>query len=195
MDSVPAPVNPFDDPEFERSRKVKQERRTEKLLVQAVLEEPADKIYSMKIGTRILRYHRWTHDQANILSELPFSWKFSTPEPKLTEDEELQFRAIKIGMIEKAILDKDNWADFLNDPEHARDNEIIYLKIMFDSMNTRFFTEKLVEFMSSDEGYRYGYFWFVIQGKLPHEIGNAPDSSVKAANMWLALYGNKVIPR
>ena len=189
------------DPEpvsFDELYQVKRERRTEKLLVQAALEEPVEKIYSFKVGERILRYHRWTHDQANILSELPFSWKFNLheddPNTKLTPDEELKFRAIKLELIRKAILDKDNWAEFLNGyDDHPREIEMIYLKIMFDSMNTKFFTEKLKEFMQTDEGYRYGYFWFIHLGKLPHEIGDMPDSSVKAANMWLALWGHKVI--
>jgi hypothetical protein len=182
------------EPSFDDLTRIHRERRTEKFVVQAVLEEPADKIYSLKVRDRILRYHRWTHDQANILSELPFSWKFNLPDSKLTDEEELQFRAIKVGLIHKAILDKDNWAEFLNEyDKHPDEIERIYLQIMFDSMNTKFFTEKLKDFMASDAGFLYGYFWFFVMHKLPHEIGEMPDSSVNAANVWLSKWANRVI--
>jgi hypothetical protein len=188
------PVNPFDDPEFAELRKTYRERKSESILVKAALEEPADKIYTILIKNRPLRFHRWTHEQANRLSELPFSHKLGSDTEELTEQEMPTFRAIQLELIRRAIIDKENWDDFLNDPENEREIEMIYLQIMLASMNTRFFTKKLIEFLSTDEGYRYGYFWFVIQKRLPHEIGSMPDSSVKAANIWLAKYGSKMIP-
>lgn len=183
-----APVNEFDE-----YRKVRLERKIDQIRTQALIEQPADKIYSVEVQGKLLRYHRWTHGNSNRWSRFLKAREEAKLKDNFTDEERIEFRAIQMELLETAIIDKDLWRNFLQDPANQQDIDAIWLRMMFDSMMTKQFSEDLSDFLSSDYGYVYGFFWFIIQGKLPHEIGENPDSSVHAVNLWLSHWAGKVI--
>ena len=194
-DVAPAPQEaPKELSETDKIRVFKAKLRAERLSVQAALEEPEDKVYTYILRVngeeKPIRFHRWTHDQANMLYTLPFAYKFtSTVKVPLDDEDKVKLDMVRQEMVLSALADRQAWEPRI--AGNVKAINLLYGLISLSSMMTPEFYRKINEFMASDLGMNYGWFLFVIMRKLPSQIGKCPDSDILAANVWLAKWGEK----
>ena len=173
-------------------RDIKAKRQVELARIQAFLERPADHVFRfpVQLDDKWLEFRRWTHDQSNLLTGLPFYQKLASPTglKDVSPEEKTSLQALQVEMVRLALVEPKRWTDFLADAANLPMIERVW---QYVSMMSGPSTEKLKEFFESDWGQAYGAFWFLRMGMLPSDVGNRPDSDVKAVNIFLSVYAEK----
>lgn len=162
----------------------------------ARMEEPADKIYSIKVeylgkdhGT--LKFRRWTHEEASRILQLPFATKlFSKKE--LTTEEQSRLDAFHLEMVLDVIQLKEQWYKTLQENIELTAN--IYYLIQNISGADNQFDEQLDSFLKTDYAWLYGLTWFYTFGKTPSEVAKLPESDVKVIQAWMQTWLERVKP-
>ena len=184
------------DPEFVRLRAVKAARQAKHSAIQASIEIDADHIYDefkLKINDteHQLRFRRFTHGTANLLVELSFYDKLITEPVVLTDEEMGKLLVVKRKMCLEAILDKDKWKPLLDNPKVLA---MVYNVIALVSGLSTETDKGLDELFTEDRGYVYGWFWFHEMRMTPSQVARLPETDVKAVNVWVSKWADRVKP-
>ena len=178
--------------EFAKLREAKSRREGDQARVQAFLERPADHVFKVpgRIDDKVLEFRRWTHEQANLITGLPFYHKLHEKDAvkNLSPPEKTQFLALAVEMVELALVQPERWKAWLADAANLEKVEAVWWYMNAISGPPE---DTLREFFESDRGQAYGAFWFLRMGKLPSEIAKLPDSDIKAVNVFLSVFAEK----
>ena len=180
--------------DVDKLRKRLEEISLEKLRLQAQLEQAADKQFAIikvsdendkPLGNMLFR--RWNHEEVSKLYSLPF---FKRINEKLEDDEQKLFEAIQYDMVLDAISDRGKWEPFLNkNPEFVK---LVFDRMCFASGLNKEFADGLDEFMNSEQGWSYGFVWFVMLKKTPSEIAKLPETDVVSINSWISKWSERI---
>lgn len=162
----------------------------------ARMEEPADKIYSVKIeylgkDHGILRFRRWSHEEASRILALPFAGKLLAKK-ELTAEEQNRLDAFHIEMVLDVIKDVSVWHKLIEENIELTAN--IYYLIQSISGADNQFDEQLDDFLKTDYAWLYGLTWFYIMRKTPSEVAKLPESDVKVIQAWVQTWLERVKP-
>jgi hypothetical protein len=169
-----------------------------------LLERRADEVldagFEWKGQRMVIKFRRFTHQQANFFSGLPFAWKAvlnaqlpaDAPKHQFTDEELGQFRKFQLEAIKSALADKERWKDFLDDPTNEQLVPALYEGMAVASGMSKEFDEQLEEFLTmSDYGVSYGLMLSMFN-KTPSEMALLPESDVKFLQRWALKYSQKL---
>lgn len=172
------------------------QRSINNIKFQNVIEEPADKIYGIvqvsdeegkDLG--VISFTRWTHEESMRIYKLPFFIKIQNNQD-LDDTEQKQYLAFQREMVLDAITDKGRWIDVIQ--KNNKLVQIIFDRVAATSGIDKNFMDNLDAFMNTDEGFSYGYLWFILQGRTPSEIGKLPETDVLTVNLWAQKWSERL---